>query len=387
MINYSLAALSIPQPLSLVIDLFSNMDSIYTTMKPFWILSKLLGFFPYSISKEFYNCGVMKITKWDILLSFSAVSCMSVVLTSIVTHYFYFASLHVKGIFDYKIWSWLISVCVLNLLGHFAFQIAKRDKIVKFLSILKAGDLQLNALKVKIDHQQQRRVVTCITILAVAFVGFIFLTIVVFSSVLSVSVGHVLIMEFYYFYYLLYETFFCVQFFIPTFLLCTRIKLLRKHIESSRNDLKLKSVAELFHTFCDGIHKINLIFAPHLIFIMPCMMINDILVMYQIFFYLLQYQDHTSDFFLFENGFFIIFHMLLKSLISYIGHKTMAEVELLKLAVAKSFDVTWDDKRFEYLQILAQFNTRNYKLQNVFFVIDWRVVLSVSQHACIFKFN
>ena len=120
---------------------------------------------------------------------------------------------------------------------------------------------------------------------------------------------------------------------------------------------------------------------------MSLMMINDILVMYQIFVYLLQYQDSTSDFFLFENGFFFIFHLLLKSLISDIGHKTMTETEMIKMAVAKSYDMAWGDKRFEYLNILAQFNTRNLKLQNVFFVIDWRVVMSVSPHAYLNSIN
>lgn len=328
----------------------------------------------------------MKITKWDILLILPSVFCMCIVFASIILNYLQYTS-HGNGIFDYKIWCWLISVCVLNLFVHFAFQFTKRGKIVKFLSILQSCDLQLSALKIKINHQQQRKVVECITLSVVIFVVFFFAAIIFAIQVLQISQSHVIALEFVYFYYLLYEAFFCIQLFIPTFLLCERIVLLRKHIESSKNCLNLKLIAELFHDLCDAIFKINSIFTPHLIATMTLMMIGDIFVSYQIFYYFLQYQDQTSNFFIFENGFFIISHFLLKCGISYIGHTLMVEAESIKMTIAKSFDVTNCDKKFEYLQLLAQFNTRNLKLQNVCFVIDWRVVLSVSLHACIFKFN
>lgn len=354
-------------------------------MKPFFVLSKSLGFFPYSFGNKFYNCGIMKVTKWDILLTLPPVCCMCIVFTTIIAHYLQYSNLH--GIFDYKIWIWLIFACVLNLFVHFAFQIVRRDKMEKFLCILKTCDLQFNALKIKINHREHRKVVVCITILVVLLVGLFFGAIVFTSLVLREFDHNVVAMELFYFYYLLYETFFCVQFFIPTFHLCNRIMLLKKHIESSGKNLKLKLVAELFHDLCDAILMINSIFTPHLIITMTLMMISDILVVYQIFFYLLQYQDPTSAFFVFENGFFVIFHFMLKCGISHIGHKTMTEAELIKTAVVRSFDVECSDKKFEYLQVLAQFNTRNLKLQNAFFIIDWRLVLGVCQHAYLNSIN
>ena len=80
------------------------------------------------------------------------------------------------------------------------------------------------------------------------------------------------------------------------------------------------------------------------------------------------------------NSVFVLLQFLLKAVVSYVGHSTTCEGEEIKVALAKATNnlpVT-DSSNMILNELLIQFETRNLKLQNIFFSINWNVLLTVS---------
>lgn len=144
----------------------------------------------------------------------------------------------------------------------------------------------------------------------------------------------------------------------------------------------LKLFAEVYHDLCDALDKINSVFTVHLITMLLSMLIIDIFTAYGFARHLFwNISENSKEVIIFSNSFYLIFHLMLKSSISDIGHTTRAAGEGVRTMVAK---VTNDqpnksEMRLHFHDILIQFQTRNLKLRNIFFVIDWNIVLAVSK--------
>ena len=80
------------------------------------------------------------------------------------------------------------------------------------------------------------------------------------------------------------------------------------------------------------------------------------------------------------NSVYVVIQFLLKVLISHVGDSTTSEAEKVKILLAKSANSLSvnSPSRLILNDILIQFDTRNLNLQNVFFTIDWKVLLAVS---------
>jgi hypothetical protein len=82
---------------------------------------------------------------------------------------------------------------------------------------------------------------------------------------------------------------------------------------------------------------------------------------------------------IFLSLFYIIVHLILKMMICHIGYTTTHEAESVKISFVKGMNKTnlLSDKSF-LLYAYKQIEARDLRLQNIFFVVDWKVLFGVS---------
>lgn len=79
--------------------------------------------------------------------------------------------------------------------------------------------------------------------------------------------------------------------------------------------------------------------------------------------------------------------MIIKAWAASVGCTTFREAEKSKVLLAKNINRMTVESRFDCYAALLQCQTRNLKLKNQFFVVDWSVVLNVSKKVEILNFN
>lgn len=144
--------------------------------------------------------------------------------------------------------------------------------------------------------------------------------------------------------------------------------------------LNLTMFSDIFHTLCDIIEMINTIFSPILIPTMLAMLVIDIFGAYGIAQNIFL-NEKSSEMLILTNSFYFIMHFFLKVSIAHIGCTTSHAAEMIKITVAKKTNELPPKEIFRsfYHQMLLQFQARNVKLQNSFFIVDWNIILAVSK--------
>lgn len=372
LINYS------PLLLTFAVKTFTKMvENIFSSIKPFFVVSKFFGFFLFSLNERFLKFGELQTFCCDIMKTSVAIFFACLTFVGVLFEVWINRKL---DFIRKQVWGLILAASLPMLLAQFIFQIRKRHKIGRFLNKLNESDLKLKKLGIKIDFQRHRKIVKILSFLLIILIPIWYCSILV----LGYFIGEVysyddMVTVVLYAYYLIYESLSCLQFIVPSFLVYERFKLLKKFVEIKGNfSSNLKISTEIFHDLADGISNINAIFSPHLISALLSMMTSDIFALFSIIYFAMQYKKETSEVFIIENLSFVSAHFLLKCAISHFGHSVTLHGEKIKSTIAKSIDKAPEEKKGQYLNALTQFNARNLKLQNIFFVIDWRVVLSVS---------
>lgn len=165
----------------------------------------------------------------------------------------------------------------------------------------------------------------------------------------------------------------------------------------------MKTFTELFHNLCEAIEGVNKNFTPHLSPIIIFMLVIDIFGFYSIlreFFALLKFNEkhiessdsHDDDphyygyiYLILSNVFYSAVQIIFKAWAASIGHTTTSEAEKTKVLLAKSMNRMSFGGNVAYTALL-QCQTRNLKLQNQFFSINWNIVLTVSHSTDSFIF-
>lgn len=164
----------------------------------------------------------------------------------------------------------------------------------------------------------------------------------------------------------------------------------------------MKTFTELYHNLCDAIDGINKNFTLHLSPIIIFMLVIDIFGSYGIVrgFYVAlgdgekHIESHAEYLLHYRRRIYLVLSNVLYSAIQIgfkawtanIGHTTTSVAEKTKVLLAKSMNRMSSDgnvARCNLYTALMQCQTRNLKLQNQFFTIDWTIVLTVS-HSVIF---
>jgi hypothetical protein len=176
------------------------------------------------------------------------------------------------------------------------------------------------------------------------------------------------------------------------------------HINFNDKIPNMKLFADTFHDLCDAIEKINSIYAVHLTPTLLLMLITDIFSIYAIarhwmlkketsetlfsvwvlshLFYLTTLINQSPIPQISVNSFYFMTHFAMKSLIAHVGLTTTSSGEDVRTLVAKITNDAppcrgADLSTSIFHNILVQLKTRNLKLKNIFFLIDWGIVLAV----------
>ncbi|KAG5679296.1 hypothetical protein PVAND_008874 [Polypedilum vanderplanki] len=351
------------------------MENFYTVMKPLCTFGNFLGFFHFSFDSDVRK-GNLVFNKIDLLQNIAAIGVLCIIMIANIIQYDLY--LYEKDFFEYRVWSWMIYFAIPSILLMIVFQMTKNKKIKKFFNVMASCDEKIYNLNLIIDHRKHKKVVVWLSLLS------IFTPVINYIKVLSGDdlEFNTIVQEFFYAYYMLYECFIFIQFIIPTYLIRERFKVLQCFLKKTNiNDKSpnIKIFTDIFHELCDSIERINVIYAIHLIPILLLMIISDIFCIYAIARHLILNKT-TSDTMISVNSFYFITHSIMKSAIAHIGHTTTLEGEEVRTLVAKiTNDAPCKDLSTSiFHNILIQFQTRNLKMKNIFFNVDWRVVLATT---------
>lgn len=119
------------------------MENIYTTVKPFYLLAKVMGTFPMTFEGQATR-GVLK-TKWhDVLLSIIAVL---ILIAFIVTKYNMETVIKVESSMLVRAWDLYFLFGFHLLIVQLCLQLCKRNQICEFMRLLHKFDAEASNSK------------------------------------------------------------------------------------------------------------------------------------------------------------------------------------------------------------------------------------------------
>lgn len=153
----------------------------------------------------------------------------------------------------------------------------------------------------------------------------------------------------------------------------------RNFVMAGSKTLNSTLFIKLYNDLCDAIGLINSTFTNHLIFVMINFLSMNVFLAYTA---LREYftQSKTAQFDIAVNGFWITISYSIKIFLAYVGSSTTNEAERTAEVIAKATGAMTnnDDLKASLNSFLIQMRFRNKNLENVFFKIDWKLILAVS---------
>lgn len=141
--------------------------------------------------------------------------------------------------------------------------------------------------------------------------------------------------------------------------------------------VNLKYFAELFNDLYDGIELINSTFTTQLIFAMLSFLITDIFAAYGALKELLV-ENNRLPILLVGNSVWVAIQYAIKGFMVYAGSSTTDEAEKPITIIAKAAgSMDSSELKSDLMALLVQLRCRNKKLENVFFTINWNLILAV----------
>jgi 7tm Chemosensory receptor len=155
----------------------------------------------------------------------------------------------------------------------------------------------------------------------------------------------------------------------------------------------MKIFVQIFHELCDAVDSINQLFTFQLTPTMFLMTVIDIFGAYGIIREHFTTTDdaksqNEKDPHYYETGIYLIIsnvvysstQFFFKAWAASVGHACYSEAEKTKVILAKIMNrmSPVNISRCDFYAALMQCHTRNLKLQNQFFIIDWSIVFAVS---------
>lgn len=208
----------------------STMDNFYSTVKPFCVLSKCLGFFPLSIEveDEATKIGNTEGKICNLLITFLTVLVFIFIIIANIVHYKTF--MNETDFFEFIIWSWLLIFMLPTVLLAFIIQMCKLGEIKELFELMNRSDMKLKKLQMHIDNKRQRKFVTILTILTLLIPSVNYSQMILVNVNYSTMEFHTLVHECFFSFFLLFECFLSCQFIIPTFLVRERFKTLQDYL-------------------------------------------------------------------------------------------------------------------------------------------------------------
>lgn len=152
----------------------------------------------------------------------------------------------------------------------------------------------------------------------------------------------------------------------------------KKKLFIAQTTLNLKLFSELYSELCDAIDIVNSTFTIHLIFVLTLLLLTDIFAAY-CFLREFQSSSATISFVGYVNAAWTVIMFLIKIPIAFSGDSTTSEAERSQILVTKAIAhaSSNNDLRTELSFILMQMKIRKKVFANVFFNINWSLILTV----------
>lgn len=184
--------------------------NFYTSVKPFCDFARICGVFPYS-SKGPARDGKFK-------LNFKGIFCTLISLCLIVVVLSKALDIGTKQskqkLLEAKVWCWILILGTAFTLISFVYQNFHLKEILEFFCLLDNCDSKLKSLNLEIDHKKERKFNFHASFLGIfGPISYLFFM-TAFNHHFGLGLG--LHWNLLYMHFLLYKSFFCVQFIVIT---------------------------------------------------------------------------------------------------------------------------------------------------------------------------
>lgn len=147
------------------------------------------------------------------------------------------------------------------------------------------------------------------------------------------------------------------------------------------DDFHLQNISQFYNKLCDLIEILNSTFTLQLVFVMISITIVDIFAAYGIICEFLTNQSIRLKFLIIGNSTWISVQCAIKFFMAHCGSSTTNEAEKSLIIVSKLADrINEKDLKTEASLnlVITQMRVRNKNLENVFFTINYKLILAVS---------
>lgn len=348
--------------------------NFHHTIQPLWKIARILGLFPFSSE-------TIKTRKRDVAWTVTVIIIL--IITAILNFSPELFALECNDFFGCTIWLIIIIIRIMMILVQLFTQLCHLSTIKELCELIVKCDRKMEKLDLKVNHEMHRKIISIVLNIFILIPIFYFVSFMFVQNFVFDFYDHILlIMEFSFSLDMIYSCFFCLQFSIFSLSIKERFKILKRFIGTMTHHQKneeLKLFANIFHDLCDSIDLINSCITYHLVPTILTMVILDIFSCFIIIIHTYTIDDDYT--YIISNSYYFFMNFIIISLTSFAGSSTTEKARKIIGFFGKSINnltADYEISRPASNLILIQFQSRNIKLKNKFFEVNWNVLITVS---------
>lgn len=364
-----------------------SYNAVLTCLKPYFTFLQVLGLFPYDLKEVNYSKVVIEFN----ILKF----CYSIFTLLFALTVF---GLSIVGASDYEriyvsAYYWKIIAYVTNMI--FILQIIAHilygREIVKIVQVLGNFSLQMFRYGIStgsfLKFQSACKKVPYITAIPMSLVAVYCLSTSFYTILYSDGYGYFIYLNFGLLYELFHGYFNVTQFFIFTWLISQGFRCIESHLKSSvfkTNSENIQMISSLFNQLCIAVKYMNGSLTQLLSLTLTVTLINEVFCVYSWTMIFWHYSVIISFPHVVSSGAWLLAHLIREIMICYAGSSVTTSIESIKELVMSLITNSKDEMfRNEMRCLLFQMECCNKKIENSFFVIDWKLMLMVINKLCL----
>lgn len=347
-----------------------------TVNKPLYFIVKLLGFFPATVNVEKSRKFTARSTKLD--RSYSAAVAFTPII--LITYFCFNVADEgrLAGILD-DIWK------LVTQYGNFipaiaiAHQLWNHDKILQFIENILQFDENCIKKGIFLEHEKHVKWVK----LALVHIGvFIIVVVSMFSLNAVLKFNLPIRMASSQFLQLFYTNFFGIQFIVVALSVSSRYHELNNYLGniSFRSKHEVKQISKLFDDLLHIIQLVNSTFSFSIILVLAAQFIMGTFTFYSDMEHLRSPVKNAKFWYQNYSSFSMItLQIVLTLLVGRVGNEVSEESQRTFVLLTQKINNSYNDEVNNELGLfMMQLKCRNKNLENIFFVIDWRLIFGVS---------
>lgn len=347
-------------------------------IRPFLIFSKAIGLMPISI-KKFKNKVHLRTSLYDRI--YSMIVAFAPIVMSVVLYFELIEGLKSKvndKIAVKKLWDILGRFGPFFPLIQIIYQLVNTKSFIKYVIEIIKFDQNSKAKGMFINHEKHLKIVRC-AVFSILTIIVIMLTRHFVMVAKKIYTPNDLIFSL--FLQFIFMWFFCVQFFLVGGSVKSRIALLNDYMQDATftTSESVKSLSKMFGNLCDLIKLMNSTISFPIIFSLANQFAVSILSLYSII-YAISFPQYYRVFFVIISNIIITFiQICLISGVTWVGSSIENEFDRTLSVISDRINNSFDlEINVELSNLSRQLKSRNKKVENLFFVIDFKLMFAVS---------